>query len=275
MNVSDLQGDDRLTLRRIQLAIEVQFRVLNGLILREAKTRYGRHKLGFFWMFFEPMLLVGLFLAFKLLIQSNTSGGMSDVYFIITGICPFLLFNRTMTGLAGSIISGRTLLAFPQITTFDIVLSTALLELSTLMMVFAAMVLGASVLIEPISIENPLAVLYGTLLLGISGTGIGLIFAALVPILPAVKNVAMPLLGRPLFFTSGIFFSVDMLPESVRGYLLINPLLHMMEIIRSGFFYQFESRYADWHYASLFAAGVFLLGLLMHQLLKDQVIKLA
>lgn len=263
------------SVKRIIDALAVQFRVFNALILRETKSRYGRHKLGFFWIFLEPLFFVGLFLAFKLLIKSPTSNGMSDAYFIITGITPFLLFRQTMSQLANSIAGSRNLLAFPQVTTFDVMIATALLEFASMIFVFSMLVLGFAVFDEPPRIENPLLVLYGTLLLGITGTGLGMIFASLIPIWPSIKNITNPLFGRPLFFTSGIFFTAEMLPAAARDIVLWNPLLHMVEIIRSAFFIEFESQYIEWNYAGLFAALTFLTGLLMHQVLRNQAIKLA
>jgi len=275
MKDSEELTDDRLTLSDIIGALEVQGRVIKGLILRETKSRYGRHKLGFFWIFIEPIFMVALFLAFKLIIASPTSGGMPDVYFIITGVVPFALFRQTMSMLDMSIIKARALLAFPQVTTLDVIISTIILEFSILLFVFGAMVIGAAVFFEPIRIENPLFVLYSTLLLGVTGAGFGLVFASVIPLLPSVKNFSALILGRPLFFTSGVFFTLDMLPEVARDILIYSPFIHMIEMVRSGFFIQFESAYMDVHFATLFALGSLLFGLLMHQALKDHVIKVA
>lgn len=275
MAAANLPSDRWTLAHSIFGALQVQVRVWNALILRETKARYGRHKLGFFWMFIEPLFFIALFLTFKLLIRSPTSGGMSDIYFILTGITPFLLFRHTMSHLSNAIANSRNLLAFPQVTTFDVMFSTALLEFASVILVFAGLIAGFSMTVETPRIENPLLVLYGTLLLGITGTGVGMIFASLIPIWPSIKNITNPLFGRPLFFTSGIFFTADMLPAAAREVVLWNPLLHMVEIIRSAFFIEFESQYIDWHYANLFAAGIFLVGLMMHAALRDQAIKLA
>ena len=44
--------------------LNVQFRCLRALMIREMMMRYGRNSLGFVWVFIEPMLLcVGLWLA--------------------------------------------------------------------------------------------------------------------------------------------------------------------------------------------------------------------
>lgn len=275
MRITNTATDGRITIAGIMSALQVQGRVLNGLMLRESQSRFGRHKLGFFWMFFEPMVFVSLFLVFTLIMPSPSFSNIPDVYFIITGITPFLLFRQTMNSLGMAIASSRSLLAFPQVTTFDVILSVVILEFVTVLFVFAVLVIGASLFYGPPNIDNPLTILYGTFLFGVTGTGIGMVFASLVPLMPSFKNISAPFLGRPMLFTSGVFFTAEMLPDSVRDILLYNPLLHMSEIVRSGFFIEFESQYADWNYASIFAASVFLFGLLMHQALKDQAIKIA
>ena len=37
-------------------SLRVQGRVLVALLLREMLTRYGRHNIGFLWVFVEPMI---------------------------------------------------------------------------------------------------------------------------------------------------------------------------------------------------------------------------
>ena len=265
---------EKITLPDVSAALKVQFRVVFALMLRDAKTRYGRHKLGFFWIFVEPVMLVMLFLAFKLMINGgNSSHGMPDALFMVTGLIPFFLFRQCMNSLSNAIKGARNLLGFPQVTTLDIILATMLLELATCLFVFAVMISSIAVLGGPETIENPLLVAYAFLLLFMTGSGMGMIFASVVPIVPAVKNITNPLFGRPLFFTSGIFFVPDMLPKSARDIVLYNPLLHMIEIMRSSYFVQYESVYINWHYAAIFAFGLFLTGLLAHQSLKNLAIK--
>ena len=37
-------------------SLRIQARVVHALIMREIITRYGRHNIGFAWLFAEPML---------------------------------------------------------------------------------------------------------------------------------------------------------------------------------------------------------------------------
>ncbi len=63
-----------------------------------------------------------------------------------------------------------------------------------------------------------------------------------------------------------------MLPERAREILLLNPLLHMIEWLRSVFFIEFESRYADVEYALGTAVVTVFLGLLMLRGLRKRIL---
>jgi len=217
--------------------------------------------------------MVLLFILFKVFIQNADGGTMNDAYFITTGIVPFLLFRQLLQGMSGSITGSRSLLAFPQVSTFDVLMAAVIIEFVTILFVFGVMTTAIWILDEAPRIDNALMVLYGTILLGITGAGAGMVFGSLSPLYPSIRTITNPLLGRPLFFTSGIFFTAEMIPSEIRQYLLYNPLLHMIEIVRSGFFIEYESRFIDWHYATLFATGLFLIGLLCHQVFRNQVMK--
>jgi ABC-2 type transport system permease protein/capsular polysaccharide transport system permease protein len=37
-------------------SFEIQRRVIGALLMREVITRFGRHNIGFLWLFVEPMI---------------------------------------------------------------------------------------------------------------------------------------------------------------------------------------------------------------------------
>ena len=119
--------------------LKVQGRVISALVLRDAQTRYGQHKLGFVWLFLEPAFMVLLFILFKVFVRGTDGGTMNDAYFITTGIVPFLLFRQLMQVMAGSITGSLSLLAFPQVRTFDVLMATFIIEFITTLFVFGVM----------------------------------------------------------------------------------------------------------------------------------------
>lgn len=259
-----------VTLRSASEALQTQSRVIAALVLRESKTRYGTHKLGFLWALLEPIVMVGVFVALFTQMRTDNPGGMPLVPFMLTGIVPFMVFRDPMNQMQTAINQNKTLFAFPQVTTFDVIVARGLLEVLILTGVFAFLMGIAALTGFEIRVERPLEVLAVLGILASMGLGLGFFFASLIPILPSMRQVSTAVLGRPLFLSSGLFFTADSIPDVARDYLLYNPILHMLELLRSAFFVEFESAYGDWTYASLWSLCVLAVGLLTHRALRKR-----
>lgn len=249
-----------------------QCRVLHALMLRETKSRFGRQKLGYLWALLEPTAFVVIFTTLFAYARQNAPSGMPLVPFMITGIAPFILFRKTMTQTLSAIERNRVLLTLPQVKLLDLVLARALLEAATLTIVFFVILLGAHALGYTIRVENPLLVLLVLACLAVTGFGLGAAFAAIVPFVRSTQQVVSIFAGRPLFFISGLFFTAEMLPSSVRDLMLLNPLLHMMEWMRSAFFVEFESQYMSVSYAVISALVSTFVGLVLLRGLRRRIL---
>jgi len=262
----------KLTLDDVKFGLTTQARVVWALMLRETKTRYGEHKLGFLWAIIEPLIMVAVFVGIFSTIRSDSPGGMPLVPFMLSGIVPFTLFRDTMGQMQGAIALNRMLFAFPQVTTFDVIIARGLLEILLIGGVFILLLVGIDIAGWDIRVERPLGVLAACLLLGMMGMGLGFVFASILPIMPSMRQISSAVLGRPLFLGSGIFFIAESVPAPVRDYLLYNPLMHILELLRSSFFYEFESAYGDWTYATTWSVCTLAFGLLVHQAVKRKAI---
>ncbi len=265
-------GRETLSVQSAVGALETQLRVIRALILRETKARYGEHKIGFLWALIEPALMVTVFVAFFAAMNAPTVSNMPIVPFMITGIVPFTMFRDSMGQMQGALASNRNLLGFPQVTTFDVILARGLLEGATLLCVFALMLGIAHVLGFEIRCEDPLGVLVVCALLTMIGMGMGFLLASVSPILPSMRQVGTVAFGRPLFLTSGLFYTADSLPMPFREYLLWNPLLHLLELQRDRFFHEFETPHGSWIYAVSWSVGLFAVGLTVHQAMRKRAI---
>jgi len=272
LNTDASPAPPKLTFDDIRSGLTTQSRVIYALMLRETKTRYGEHKLGFLWAILEPLLMVAIFVGIFSTIRSGNPGGMPMVQFMLVGIVPFTLFRDTMSQMQGAIALNRMLFAFPQVTTFDVIIARGLLEVLLMGGVFLLLLAGIHIAGFPINVERPLGVLAACGLLGMMGMGLGFIFASISPIMPSMKQISSQVFGRPLFLGSGIFFIAESVPAQVRDYLLYNPLMHMLELLRSAFFYEFESAYGDWTYATTWAVCTLAFGLLTHQAVRRKAI---
>jgi capsular polysaccharide transport system permease protein len=253
-------------------AARVQGRVIHAVVLREVKTMFGRYQLGYIWALIEPIMYVAVLVVIFNLFGRASVAGMPLSLFIITGILPYLMFVRTVQAAMQAVEANRALLTFPQVTPIDIVAARTILQIVTTLVVFAVIVVGVAVVLGPFRIADPMAVAWWLIAAGLLGAGAGAFFGAWTSIFPAVERLVPTLLSRPLFFVSGVFFTADLIPENVRPYALLNPLLHVIELLRSAFFPDFDSAYGDPGYAFLSLAAAVFLGLLGHRAFRKQIL---
>lgn len=256
----------------VSSAFATQCRVIRALMLRETQSRYGEHKLGFLWALLEPLLMVSLFVAFFALMHGDSVSGMPIVPFMITGIVPFNLFKETLNQMQTAVTANRSLLGFPQVTTFDVIVARGLLDVAVVLCVFLIMLMLARVFGVEWRCEDPLGALMVCGLLVMHGMGLGFIFASLSPVVPSMRQFGTLLFGRPMFLGSGLFFTAESLPTAVRDWLLFNPLLHLMELMRDRFFHEFATSHGSWSYAVTSAVVVFASGLLIHQAMQKRAV---
>jgi len=216
-------------------ALNTQGRVISALTLRETRSRYGNSKLGFFWALFEPfahiIVFIGIFSALGRAIPIGESMGL----FILTGIIPWFLYNKTVNNVMRGVNASKSLLGYPQVMPFDITISLVVLEAATLLVVMLLFLVAFNYLGVRIEIDSFLQMCspYGLLIL--LAAGIGLINAAVIKIYPSYKSIYSAF-SRPLYFISGVFFTADFLSPDVYAAIDFNPLIHLIEWFRSGFY---------------------------------------
>nr|CAA6828273.1 MAG: Capsular polysaccharide ABC transporter, permease protein KpsM [uncultured Thiotrichaceae bacterium] len=247
-------------------ALKVQGRVIHASILRETRTRFGRSKLGYFWALFEPMAYMLTLLAiFSAMERGTPIAGVELSMFFFTAIIPWLLFSRISGAVSKAIKSNKPLLTYPQVKATDIMVALVLLEFSTLFLV-AIIYLGGSFYIGDFTgIEKLLEVLLALFLATLLGFGFGLLSSTARLYWSAYNNFQSVFM-RIMFFTSGKFFVAESLPGTLQEWLWYNPLLHVVEWMRSAFFNSFESGFYDLRYPVVVALLMLFLGLASERL---------
>lgn len=249
-------------------ALHEQGRVIYALILREVRTRFGRHKLGYLWALIEPTLHIGVFWTLFYLGGRQTVGSMSVPLFIATGLMSFFTFQQTYFRLNGSIRSNFALLAHRQVKPLDVVIARALLEGATTLCVLVLFIVAAIYFGEDLRLRDPLKAIAALILLWVMGIGLGLLLESLSAALQSLR-LLVNVLTRFLYFTSGIFFTLSMLGGQTQKFLLYNPLLHLVETVR----YSFDSTLVvpdvNLVYPLMWAISILFLGLASDRALRD------
>lgn len=246
-------------------ALAVQGRVISALTLRETRSRYGNSKLGFFWALFEPFAHVIVFIGIFSALGRASPIGDSMGLFILTGVIPWLLYSNIVSHVMGGQTANKALLGYPQVMPMDITISRVILESATLVLVMLFFLGAAVYLGVTIRIDSFLQMLSPMGLLILLATGVGLINAAIIPHYPSYQNIYSAF-SRPLYFISGIFFTADFLSPEAYAMVQYNPLIHLIEWFRSGFYSSFESNLYERPYAISVCLGAFIVGLVAERI---------
>jgi capsular polysaccharide transport system permease protein len=192
--------------------------------------------------------------------------GMELVTFILTGLIPFNLFREVTARAVSAVQGNKGLLFYPQIQPLDLVIARALLEAATLSVVFGVIVLASALWQgEAPSVHDWLVFMLSFAAAAALGASLGLTLAALGVFTPTVERLHGPVL-RPLFWVSGVFFTANGLPPGARHVMLYNPVLHIVEFVRTGWFPGYTARYASASYVITWIICLTFFGLVLERL---------
>lgn len=240
----------------------IQARIIWALLMREIITRYGRHNIGFMWMFVEPMMftlgVAGLW-TFAGLHHSNN---LPIVAFAVTGYSSVLLW-RNMPGRCSSAVGPNLALMYHRnVRVIDIFASRVLLEGVGATMSFTILSLFFISIDWMPYPEDILKVLAGWLMLAWLGAVLAVTVGAMSELSEVVEKVWHPITYL-LFPLSGAMFMVEWLPDTLQKIILYLPMVHGVEILREGFFGSAVNAQYDITYMALICLILTLVGLLL------------
>lgn len=222
-------------------SLDIQRRVFWALFIREIKTRFGAWRLGYAWAFLEPMAHLSVFLFLFAMGGRSSPPGMPFPLFLLTGILPFFAFRSALNVSTKAIESNAGLFNYHRVKPYDAVLVRVFLECLLSFVVFC--VLAAAFHFyggTPVQVGNVPAYLGTLLLFYLFSLGIGTCASVMGVIFPETQRM-VPLLSRPLYFLSGIFFVARDLPEQLQEILFYNPVFHALELLRTFFFTTYQT----------------------------------
>ncbi|MEW6133624.1 MAG: ABC transporter permease [Pseudomonadota bacterium] len=218
---------------------QVQKSVIFALFIRELRTRFGTYKGGYIWLLAEPILHIAVLMSLRSFIRDRSMYGIDFPVFIAVGVIPFILFRNITMRVMDGVDSNRGLFSFKQIKPIDTFLARALLDTMVSLSVFFLLLTGMYWFGLDVPFRDPLPVLAIYVLLIFGGLGLGMIFCVITHYLPESKSI-LRLSMMPLYLMSGIILPIASLPQWLLPYLLWNPLLHAIEIMRGAFFVQYH-----------------------------------
>lgn len=213
----------------------IQIRVLHAIFLRELLTRYGRHNIGFLWIFVEPMIFTLGVTALWTATQSFHGSNLPIVAFAITGYSTVLLWRNMPSRCILAVTYNSAIMYHRQVKAMDIYLGRIMLEAIGASMSF---VILSSFFIFIEWMEPPedvLLVVFAWIMIALFGASLAIFLASLSERWEVIERLWHPAsyLAFPL---SGAAFLVSSLPTGAQNFVLYIPMVHGTEMLREGFF---------------------------------------
>lgn len=216
-------------------SLRVESRVLGALFLREALTRYGRHNIGFLWLFVEPMVFTLGVTALWTATKTAHGSDLPIVAFALTGYSSVLLWRNMPGRCIGALWNNLSLLYHRNIRVIDIYLARLMLEFggATISFTVLSLVFMSIGWLEPP--QDVLEIVAGWLIIAWFGGALAILVGALSHESELVDKIWHPA-SYLIFPLSGSAFMVDALPKAAQEIVLWIPMVHGVEIVREGYF---------------------------------------
>jgi ABC-type polysaccharide/polyol phosphate export permease len=252
-------------------SLAIQFRVIGALLMREVLTRYGRHNIGFLWLFVEPMLFTGGITALWTFTKSVHGSNLPIVAFAVTGYSTVLMWRNMPSRCNNAIEPNFSLMYHRNVKVIDLFAARILLEIAGTTTSFVAL----SLLFHSIGWMDPpediIKVIFGWFMLAWFGAGLGLLMGALSARSELVEKIWHPI-SYLMFPLSGAVFMVDWLPPVAQKLILLLPMVHGVEMLREGYFGSMVHAHYDLTYMAMCCLVLTLLGLAQERIVSRQVI---
>ncbi|MCS0630964.1 ABC transporter permease [Telluria mixta] len=245
-------------------SLQIALATWKALFLREAVTRLAAGRAAWVWLLFEPLAYLIFIMTLFGFVYHKMVGGVDGAMFVVTGLLGFYFARNTFLRSMEAIHANGALFTYRQVKPIDTVLVRAALE-GFLNLLSAILILaGASLFHYNVLPDDPLLVMATVFALWLCGLGLGLILSAATKLVAELGKV-VNILVTPLYFISGVMIPASTIPQPYRDYLLVNPFLHGLEILRGAYFAHYHPvSEASLAYVYGFALVTVFFGLSLH-----------
>jgi len=204
--------------------------VIYAIFLREVKSK-SSDRFGIAWSVVSPVVFIFMLSYLRGKMDGGDTHGIPTFFFMVYGMIFIQFFLGLVNSVSTAIKKHKPLYAFRQVQPISSILAITLFE--SLVKVFVILLIGVIcfILKFDIHISDPFSLLLNLLKLAVFSMSIGVIFSLATCYVPEIDKIKT-LLMRPMFFISGVFFSLQDVPQEYWPYLTWNPVLHAVELTR-------------------------------------------
>jgi capsular polysaccharide transport system permease protein len=230
--------------------------------MREIITRFGRHNIGFAWLFGEPMLFTSGVILLWNMMEGNSSHNIDVTSYAITSYSTVLVWRNTIGRCTTAIEPNRSLLAHRYVRPIDFFIARVILELCGVTISALALItffVATGLIPPPVDI---LIMLKGWALLCWYATAMAFLIGALSEYSEMVERLWHPISYFQLPI-SGAFAMASWLPPKIRHIVLLFPVPNCVEVFREGYYGDAIRPYYDVPYVCTVCLILTWIGLLL------------
>lgn len=223
---------------------------------RNIQLRYKRSVLGVLWTLLEPLMLMTILA----LVFSSAFGGLIEDFpvYLLSGLILFDFFSRSTLQIVEEIIASQSLAERIHVPRSAFAVAAVLTYLVNWLIAHVLLVgialffgrdLGASLLTIPL----------GMLLTSAFALGIGLIVATVGAFFLDIRLTYQVLLTGWFYFTP-IIYTLAIVPEPRHWIFHLNPVLHLVELVRQPVYDGQIAAAGHWVFASIASVAALIIG---------------
>ena len=247
--------------------------VQNALFLRELNMRFSSGRMGMFWTFFEPFFQILIFVLIKMMLFGSGESSFDFAVFLALNFTAFNMFKNIVVKSTASFKANKALFLYKQVKPIDTIIARSMVEVFITAIIIIIFILLGLYFDFDMDVEDLTMVTLGFLFL--------IIFSFAFGVLMAVLNVFIESVGKligffmtALMFASAVFFSVDLLPVELQGWLMYNPIANFMEMIHGFYFYALDDKFVSYEYMTIWTLSLLYIGLWLYVKLEKRIISL-
>ena len=215
-------------------SLSIQRRVVHALVLREILTRYGRHGLGFLWLFLEPMLFSsGVLAVWEIFHAGHSAFALAP--FALSGYASVLVWRYTIGRVNGAVEPNRSLLHHRNVRVIDLFVARLVLEVAATTTSFVVLYLSLMFLDVAPWPADVMKMMVGWGLLALLSASVALVIGTLATLNELAERI-WHVFSYLFMGASGAFYVVSALPPRLQAVALWIPTVHCSELLREGIF---------------------------------------
>lgn len=253
-------------------ALRSKKHVLMAVILRDMRTRFFNHGLGYLVVILWPLTHLAVIITIARVAGRAAPYGDSPSVFFATGLVPTLAFMYVSRFMAFSIVLNRPMMSMPIVKPLDILAGRAVLELVAACATMATMMtvlwlLGDSPF--PYNLEGAAEAYFTVLYLGVCFGFLAGVITSLFPLFSTIYSLSLIL----TYISSGSMFVANRMPKQIAEALSYNPVLECVEWMRSAYFPTYSAQLVNVPYIYFVGGFALVFALILERLMRRNILE--